>query len=79
MADRPCAEKIGKRIQTIRESRELTQAALGAACYVGQAAVSHWETGRYMPARATQFLVADALRVKRSWLFRELAEQEDAA
>lgn len=73
----------GRRIRNQRETLDLTQAALGRKCHVSQAAVSQWERGVKLPARRTQFVIADVLRSTRSYLFAEACEvearQEDAA
>lgn len=69
---------MGKRIRSRRESFDLTQAALGKKCFVSQAAVSQWERGIKLPARRTQFLVADVLRTTRSQLFVEAVQVEQA-
>lgn len=65
---------IGERITSLRMAHGITQVELAKRCYVTQPAVSQWEKGRTMPNASTQFLVADALRVNRSVLFRELLE-----
>lgn len=77
MAQTP-AEKVGERIRTLREAHGLTQGALAQSTCVTQSAVSQWERGVTMPALPVQFFIADALRTRRSWLFREL-DTEDAA
>lgn len=70
---------IGRRIMTLRTMLGLTQSALAAKVYVTQPAVSQWESGATVPARETQFRLADTLHTSRSLLFRELAEAECAA
>lgn len=64
--------RVGERIRTMRESRDLTQAAMAAKVYVSQPAISQWERGLKLPATVTQFRVADVLEVERSWLFAEV-------
>lgn len=70
--DRAACEAIGDRIRTYREGKNLTQGALAAKVHVTQPAISQWERGLTMPTRPTQFALADALQVDRSWLFSEL-------
>lgn len=78
MTDQPLRPwlEVGRRIRTARQQFDLTQAELGRRCYVTQAAVSQWERGVKLPARRTQYVVADALRTTRTALFREAVEVE---
>ena len=69
---------VGKRIRSLRLTFDLTQETLGRKCHVSQAAVSQWERGVKLPARRTQYLVADVLRTTRAQLFREAVEVEQA-
>lgn len=64
---------IGERIRMMRDAKELTQTALGRLVHAAQPTVSQWEMGTKVPSRATQFRLADALGVERSWLFAEVA------
>ena len=63
---------IGDRIRMMRELHGMTQEAFAKRVHVSQPAVSQWEAGKKLPARPTQFVVADVLRVDRSNLFAEL-------
>lgn len=71
-ADDTAAVAVGHRIRTLRDAHGLTQGALAAKVFVTQPAVSQWERGETMPGRATQDLLADALRTTRHRLFKEL-------
>lgn len=51
----------------------MTQLTLAAKTYVTQPAVSQWESGKYVPDRATQDLIAEALGTTRTFLFGEAA------
>jgi len=63
---------VGDRIRMMRELHGMTQETFAKQVPVSQPAVSQWEAGKKMPGRATQFRVADVLRVDRSNLFAEL-------
>jgi transcriptional regulator with XRE-family HTH domain len=63
----------GGRIRMMRESKELTQSALGERVHVTQSAVAQWETNRWLPSRQCQFLLAEALGTSRHFLFGEAA------
>ena len=78
MGDRPY-EAIGHRIRALREIHGLTQEAFAQRVFVGQSAVSYWETGKKMPGRGTQHRVADVLRTERSVLFAEIVKRERVA
>jgi len=69
---------VGERIRSAREHFDWTQAELAKRCFVSQAAVSQWERGIKLPARRTQYLVADVLRSSRSKLFAEAVAVEEA-
>lgn len=69
---------MGKRISFARELLGLTQAALAAKVYVTQPAVSQWESGKTLPAKAMQHSLADALGTSRSILFREVVRFEQS-
>ena len=75
MVDRRYAA-IGARIRALREVHDLTQERFAELCFVTQPAVSLWETGRGLPAKATQYRVADVLHTSRSVLFREIVAHE---
>lgn len=76
MTDEERAE-VGRRLQMIRELVGLTQGALASKVFVTQPAVSQWETGKTLPSRAMQHLIADALSTSRSRLFREVVKYEE--
>lgn len=63
----------GRRIKFLRQGRGMTQLTLAAKTYVTQPAVSQWESGKYVPDRATQDLIAEALGTTRTFLFGEAA------
>lgn len=71
------AAAIGTRIRVFREVNDLTQVEMAKRCYVTQSAVSRWETGKKLPARRTQRLIADVLQTTRSVLFKEIVDAED--
>lgn len=54
---------IGDRIKVARESRGLSQGALGEAVGKGQTTVSSWERGRTEPTREDVVKIADRLRL----------------
>lgn len=72
-------QAIGTRMRGQREILDLTQAELGHRVHVTQPTVSAWEAGEKLPRLFLQHAVADALRTRRSVLFRELAEAESRA
>lgn len=61
----------GGRIRMMRQSKDMTQAALAERVYVTQSAIAQWETNRWMPSRQSQFLLAEALGTTRHFLFGE--------
>lgn len=69
---RTAEQIVGDRIRTLREAAGITQETFAKQVYVSQPAVSQWERGKKMPARPTQFRVADVLRTDRSFLFAEV-------
>lgn len=75
MADHQYAA-VGARIRALREVHDLTQERFAELCFVTQPAVSAWETGRVLPARATQHRISDVLHTSRSVLFREVVAHE---
>lgn len=56
-------KKLGKRIQSIRKDRGLSQEQLAEAIGKSPSAVSCIETGRKCPSLETFILIANALRV----------------
>lgn len=78
--DRATAEAIGDKIRDRRlcvpwidergELREgMSQGELASRLNYSQAAVSHWERGKKVPALATQWALADVLRIEHHKLF----------
>lgn len=65
----------GARIRFLRQAIGMTQKGLGAKVFATQAAVSQWETDRWLPSRATQLLIADALNTTRAFLFGDSNEK----
>lgn len=47
----------------------MTQKVLAAQVYATQPAVSQWEKDLWLPSRATQRLIAEALNTTRAFLF----------
>lgn len=68
----------GARIRAQRKKFDWTQKTLADRCFVTQAFVSQWERGVKIPARRTQYVVADVLRTTRSELFAEAVAVEEA-
>jgi transcriptional regulator with XRE-family HTH domain len=60
---------IGENIKSLRESRGLTQAKLGAAVGVSGKAVSTWESGKREPRMGTAEKLAEFFGVTVSALF----------
>lgn len=65
----PDIQTPGGRIRFLRETKDLTQAALAAKVYVSQPAVAQWETNKWLPGRQSQMLLAEALGCTREFLF----------
>lgn len=63
----------GGRIRMLRTSRGWTQSDLARRVHATQPAVAHWESGRHMPGRQSQRLLADAFDVPRDYLDRTVA------
>lgn len=59
---------LGKKIQTIRKSRMLTQEKLAELIDIETPSLSYIETGKYSPSVETLQKLADALNVK-PWEF----------
>jgi DNA-binding XRE family transcriptional regulator len=70
---------MGQRLRILRETSDLTQQALADRVHVSQPTVVAWEQGKYLPSFHTQNAIADALRTRRSLLFKELCAAEDRA
>jgi transcriptional regulator with XRE-family HTH domain len=58
-ADAPSS--IAEHLRRARETRELTQAALGAKAGMAAASISHFETGQRVPSLESLVRLADAL------------------
>src|SRR5258708_38388351 len=56
-------EQFGRRLQSMRELRHLTQAQLGSRAGMAAASVSHFETGQRAPSLESLVKLADALDV----------------
>lgn len=65
----------GARIRFLRRALGLKQSQLANKVYATQPAVSQWETDTWVPHRATQVLLAEALNTTRTFLFGEDTEQ----
>ncbi len=61
----------GRRMRFLRTSKEMTQETLARKVFVTQPAVAQWEADRWLPARPTQVLIAEALGTSRTFLFGE--------
>ncbi len=61
-------EAIGKRIQRLREKKQITQAALGKMIQVSRAVVSKWECGISAPGAADLASIAAALETSCDYL-----------
>jgi len=64
-------ETPGQRIKFMRDAKGMTQKALAAAVYTTQPAISQWEKDKWLPSRASQVLLAEALGCSRLFLFGE--------
>lgn len=53
----------------LRESKDMTQETLAKKVFATQPAVSQWEKDKWLPSRATQLLIAEALGCTRTFLF----------
>ena len=62
-------EQVGKNIQKIRKSRNLTQQELADKIDMNRAHLGHLEQGRKSPSLETIEKIAKALRVKISEIF----------
>lgn len=65
----------GTRIRFLRIALGLKQSQLANKVFATQPAVSQWENDHWIPHRATQVLIADALNTTRSFLFGEDGER----
>lgn len=64
------AAQCGLRVRHGRLNAGMSQADLAVACFAPHpASISHWESGRFMPAVARQFAIADALALPMSVLW----------
>ena len=59
----------GKRLRLMRKAKGWSQETLAAKVYATQPAVSQWENDLWLPAMATQVLLAEALGTTRHFLF----------
>lgn len=59
----PVPDKLAANLRKLRETRNLTQAALGKRAGMAAASVSHFETGQRAPSLDSLVKLADALEV----------------
>ena len=64
------ASKIGKRIIQIREKRGWTQSDLARACLKDRQSIERIESGKTNPTLFTLYVIATALEVPMSDLFK---------
>lgn len=62
-------KRLGKRIQELRKSRNLTQEELAEMVDIGTSNISYFETGKFYPAPETLAKIANALDVNIYELF----------
>lgn len=69
----------GKRIRFMRRARGWSQETLASKVYATQPAVSQWENDLWLPAMATQIILAEVLETTRHFLFGESVSSSGAA
>jgi transcriptional regulator with XRE-family HTH domain len=62
-------QRLGRRIQTLRDQRKLTQEELAARAGLSRGYLARLETGRHDPSATTLAAIAKALRVPIASLF----------
>lgn len=72
-------KRLGKRIQEIRKSRNLTQEELAEMIDIGTSNISYFETGKFYPAPETLGKIAQALGVEiyELYMFQHIQSAED--
>lgn len=65
----------GQRVRFLRKALGMKQSQLARKVYATQPAVSQWENDTWVPHRATQILLAEALNTTRTFLFGEESER----
>jgi transcriptional regulator with XRE-family HTH domain len=63
-------QRLGRRIQTLRDERKMTQEELAAKAGLSRGYLARLETGRHDPSATTLAKIAKALRVPISSLFK---------
>jgi transcriptional regulator with XRE-family HTH domain len=63
-------QRLGRRIQTLRDQRKMTQEQLAAKTGLSRGYLARLETGRHDPSATTLAKIALALRVPISSLFK---------
>lgn len=72
-------DRFGLNLQSLRELRGLTQAALGKRAGMAAASVSHFETGQRMPSLESLIKLSDALEVSADVLLGRAPLESSAA
>lgn len=67
----PSLDTPGSRIKFLRRAKSMTQETLARSVFTTQPTVARWESDEFLPSRASQALLADALGAERSFLFPE--------
>lgn len=73
----PADRNLGMRIELLRRRLDLTQAKLGGLVGVTGAAISHWESARFVPPTEMIPRLATALRTSQSWLMGQHVTDDD--
>lgn len=68
---------IGNRIKQARKDKKISQTELAQLLGVTQPTIVNWETGHHEPKHASITQIADALNVRRLWLFSGLDDPID--
>jgi len=63
-------QRLGRRIQTLRDRRTMTQEELAAKASLSRGYLARLETGRHDPSATTLAKIAKALRVPIASLFK---------
>lgn len=69
----------GKRIAFFRDSKELTQEALGDIVHACQASVSLWERDKRVPPKLARQMLAELFGVSIEWLFAPAEKKNEVA
>jgi transcriptional regulator with XRE-family HTH domain len=63
-------QRLGRRVQTLRDGRQMTQEELAAKAGLSRGYLARLETGRHDPSATTLAAIAKALRVSIASLFK---------